>query len=227
MSSDARAREAWSLLQSCGRGKESMAESLLEAGACPDGTLSDEEAMGFIVSEPEAATGRPLPWNILIGTAPAMVAAWAGHAGLVRMLARRGADLNKASPTGMTALHFAAEHGRVEAAVELVQNGASLDLLNEKGVSPLGMAAYYGRYPSESLAIVEMLLRRGASRACINDDSLRVATEWNQNEKIGSDWGWTMDSDIKILLDVAKERSELDDASLGENMKVRKKRPSL
>lgn len=222
------ARDALALLQSCGHGRTSVAERLLAAGVSPNAVIGSDEAISVILSElstPEAETelGRPLPWPLLIGTTPAMVAAWGGHAGVIECLALRGADLNQASPAGMTALHFAAENGRVEAALELVRKGAALDMLDERGVSPLGMAAYYGRYPSESLAIVEMLLRHGASLASVNGDSLRAATEWHREKKMGADWGWTMDPEMTALLNAAEESSEIS-RSIGAAPKGRRAR---
>src|SRR5437867_4217380 len=52
-------------------------------------------------------------------------AAMRGDAAAVRALLREGADVNIAEGDGMTALHFAAEHGDPEVAALLLESGAN------------------------------------------------------------------------------------------------------
>lgn len=73
-----------------------------------------------------------------------------------RQLARR--DLvNQAQADGMTALHWAAFHGNLEVAKQLVAAGATVSVTNRYGIPPLSLACQNG-----SAALVEWLLQNGA-----------------------------------------------------------------
>ena len=63
----------------------------------------------------------------------------------VRLLLDRGASVNRAvQATGMTALHFASQHGCVDTARLLVERGADVNSADEQGKTPHDLASSYG-----------------------------------------------------------------------------------
>ena len=64
-----------------------------------------------------------------------MISAFKGHEEIVEYLLSRGAELDRRTNCGATALHFAAESGHVSIVRLLVSRGASL-LPNELGLTP-------------------------------------------------------------------------------------------
>ena len=66
-------------------------------------------------------------------------------------------DINQQSPSGLTALHYAAAEGSLECLQELVARGVLLDVHDSQGCSPLDFAAKGGYFDCAAL-----LVRAGA-----------------------------------------------------------------
>ena len=82
-----------------------------------------------------------------------------GDTALVRSLIKGGADVNAAQGDGMTALHWAADHGDVEQTRMLVYAGARLEAATRNGnYTPLMLAARGGK-----TAVIKALLQAGAN----------------------------------------------------------------
>jgi ankyrin repeat protein len=81
---------------------------------------------------------------------------------VVRLLLRRGVDVNAQDKDAWTSLHWAAFKGRVEVAQVLLDHGANAKLETEKGETALNLASL-GEYDSEEngVSVVRLLLRRG------------------------------------------------------------------
>ena len=89
---------------------------------------------------------------------PVADAAQRGDLDAVRTLLRQGADVNAAQGDGMTALHWAAEHGSVDLIEVLVYAGAHMEATTRLGdYRPLHLAARSGHVEA-----VRVLLERGA-----------------------------------------------------------------
>ncbi len=90
-------------------------------------------------------------------------AAMRGDAGELRILIGRGADVSGAQGDGMTALHWAAERGRLDIASALLTAGASPSAVTRLGgYQPLHLAARGGHD-----GVVAALLRAGASAGAV------------------------------------------------------------
>lgn len=77
----------------------------------------------------------------------------------VRALLQQGADVNAAQGDGMTALHWAAEHGDAELARMLIYAGARLEAATRNGnYTPLHLASRTG-----SAVVIKALLEAGAN----------------------------------------------------------------
>jgi ankyrin repeat protein len=82
-----------------------------------------------------------------------------GDTALVRSLIKQGADVNAAQGDGMTALHWAANHGDVEQTRMLIYAGARLEAATRNGnYTPLHLAARTGK-----ASVVKALLDAGAN----------------------------------------------------------------
>lgn len=82
-----------------------------------------------------------------------------GDTALVRSLIKGGADVNAAQGDGMTALHWAADHGDVEQTRMLIYAGARLEAATRNGnYTPLMLAAQGGK-----TAVIKALLQAGAN----------------------------------------------------------------
>ncbi len=90
-----------------------------------------------------------------------MWAAAFGHAGLVQLLAARGAHLDaRGSRAGRTALQLAAANDHSDVVEALIERGAQINAQDLEGASALMLAAEKGH-----TAIVQQLLRAGADPA--------------------------------------------------------------
>jgi len=133
-------------------GQEEMVNLLLANGARPD-TTSQE----------------PLSKSALL------VAAQAGHTGVVVQLIAHGANVDARSTAGDTALMFAAANGNAGIVDLLLQNGASPNIGNLDGLSPLYLASLNGHwYITEQLLTAGIDLRT-EQIAAINDDPRTAA----------------------------------------------------
>jgi ankyrin repeat protein len=82
-----------------------------------------------------------------------------GDTAAVRALIKQGADVNAAQGDGMTALHWAADHGDVEQTRMLIYAGARLEAATRNGnYTPLHLAARSGK-----ASVVKALLDAGAN----------------------------------------------------------------
>ncbi|GAA2756532.1 ankyrin repeat domain-containing protein [Actinopolymorpha rutila] len=100
-----------------------------------------------------------------------VVAAALGHAGVVDLLSRRGADPGTRAMAGLTALHWAAVQGHLDVVDLLITRGAPLeDADNYHHATVLGVAVWAvnnGTHP-DRVTIVERLLAAGARADAIN-----------------------------------------------------------
>lgn len=104
-------------------------------------------------------------WGSLPAAAPVADAARANDVGEVRTLLRSGEDVNAAHGDGMTALHWAAEHGNAELAEVLLVAGAHPEAVTRLGdYTPLHIAARKG-----ASGVVRVLLEKGADPAARTD----------------------------------------------------------
>jgi ankyrin repeat protein len=106
---------------------------------------------------------------LLAGTAdgPLIQAVRQGNVEAVAMLIQRGEDLNATDGDGLSALHWAAERGDLEAARVLIAAGASLDAGTRIGrYTPLHLASRGGH-----AAVVEALLEAGADPNAVTTSS--------------------------------------------------------
>ena len=98
---------------------------------------------------------------------PVADAAMRGQTDLVRSLLAGGADVNAAHGDGMTALHWAAEHGNAEMAEILIYSGASVHGVTRIGqYTPLHLASRSG-----SDQVVRMLIEADADVSATTTNS--------------------------------------------------------
>jgi ankyrin repeat protein len=88
------------------------------------------------------------------GARPLLVAAVNRHLGVVKLLIRRGADVNARGPGGITALHGAACGDDEEMVAFLLEQGAQANSTMHGDRTPLKLACHEGQ-----LAVVHMLLQ--------------------------------------------------------------------
>ncbi len=122
-------------------------------------------ALGLVVIMAATSTASPAPVP-LCPSAPALCAsastevadaAMRGDVEAVRSLLKQGADANAAQGDGMTALHWAAEHGSVAIAEMLIHAGANLAATTRLGdYTPLHLAGKAGH-----AAVANALLEAG------------------------------------------------------------------
>lgn len=122
-------------------------------------------AAGFLIAQP----GIDLDALGPTGENALMLAALRGHAGLLRQLIERGAEVNK---PGWTPLHYAATHpgpASVEMVELLLEHSAYIDAASPNDSTPLMMAARYGNPAS-----VRLLIDAGADVTLRNQQGLNA-----------------------------------------------------
>ena len=164
-------------------------ELAMRAGNLPAARLLRERGAGVDPLRPEdallaaCATGDEAAARAAVAADPAMLARLqasdgqalvrateSNNAGAVRVLAALGFDLGAEGPWGGTPLHHAAWRGRVEVTRALLAAGAPVDARDRTyGSSPLAWAAHGSANcrsaDDDYLAVVDLLLRAGATRA--------------------------------------------------------------
>jgi uncharacterized protein len=108
-----------------------------------------------------------------------MMAALGGHAGLVKTLIDKGADVNK---TGWAPLHYAATKGHVVIIKMLLDKFAYIDAESPNKSTPLMMAAMYGTFDA-----VRLLVEEGADVLLKNEQGLTAldfATRANRADSV-------------------------------------------
>jgi len=86
-------------------------------------------------------------------------------------LARGGINLSEADGSGRTALHAAAEAGKLDAVTALIEKGANIDAVDSEGVTPLLLATRAGEVEA-----VRLLLRQNASPEISDNQRYRPLT---------------------------------------------------
>jgi ankyrin repeat protein len=106
-----------------------------------------------------AWTIRPAPAAPAVAPSPVADAAMRGELARVRQLIQQGADVNAAQGDGMTALHWAAEHGDSAMTAVLLKAGAKTTAVTRNGsYTPLHVAGRNGH-----AAVVRALVKAGAA----------------------------------------------------------------
>jgi ankyrin repeat protein len=95
-----------------------------------------------------------------------MACCW-GHVDTVKMLLRRGANIQVKNYDGWTALHQASFEGHTDIAKLLVEHGAHIPSKNEKGWTPLHLACREGKTDT-----AKMLIENGADTGVTSDNGL-------------------------------------------------------
>ncbi len=151
--------EEWRALRGVGTGKLELVEALLAHGANPNA----------LIAKPPQRVGFTRGGLNLVGATPFLVAAAAGDASLMRLLAANGANPRLATKENTTPLMAAAGVGRVSAessvtesraleAVKLaLELGGDVNRANNGGDTPL-----HGAASMRSDAIVQLLVDKGA-----------------------------------------------------------------
>ena len=81
------------------------------------------------------------------GSLPVMRPIWNNNIKMFDLLITFGADINKRTANGYTAVFFAAERGRTNILTKLLEmQHCKIDLSTEKGLSPLDLAILNGYY---------------------------------------------------------------------------------
>ncbi len=107
--------------------------------ACEAGLLA---AAGRLVEEDGSRVDGAMGQG---GWTPLYSACWCGYLEVVRLLAEKGADLDKVDTTGWTALWIACWCGHLDVVQLLVEKGADLDTVAVSGRIPLFVACWIGR----------------------------------------------------------------------------------
>ena len=100
---------------------------------------------------------------------------------IVRVLLRRGANVNKKSKLGRTALYFATTTGDPGLVADLLNHGSDINTPDFLGVTPLMQAAKYA-----DPEIVSLLLARGASVHEIDTEG-KTALQFAQERRVYSE----------------------------------------
>ncbi|XP_043261177.1 protein fem-1 homolog C isoform X2 [Colletes gigas] len=150
------------LVMACRNGHYDVAEYLIEqCGA-------DIEQPGSVVVDGETIEGAPPLW----------CAAAAGHAALVRLLVKKGANVNSTTKTNSTPLRAACFDGHLNIVRYLVYHGADIEMANRHGHTSLMIACFKGH-----IRIAMFLLRQ---RADVNRQSARGNTALHDCAESGS-----------------------------------------
>nr|XP_053638367.1 transient receptor potential channel pyrexia-like [Cherax quadricarinatus] len=116
-----------------------------------------DKVTSLLQNDPDfLTTPEPQPWLHLAINAPANCRR------LLRLLLEAGLSTDIPDKAGVTALHLAANKGRVKCLQELLQWKASVDIRDDIGHTPLHYATF-SRH-RKALTCIHLLIRAGASR---------------------------------------------------------------
>lgn len=126
-------------------------------------------------------------------TTPLCISALNGSLSIVAHLVGKGADVNKRSANGETALISACSTGNVDMTQYLIEAGASIELTKSGDVSPLMIACQ-----NEHLAVVQLLIEYGADikRKDIRGSSAAFYCKANKSEHVLK---FLLSLDLKLL----------------------------
>ena len=104
------------------------------------------------------------------GCSVLLAAAVNGNAEMIReIVSTPGCDINAADRSHMTPLHKVAQHGKTEAALELIRHGAKKALASYELGTPLHVAAVFGH-----VSTVKAMLRVGCPVDVVNNEGYSV-----------------------------------------------------
>ena len=89
---------------------------------------------------------------------PADVTSQSGHLEGLKLLIKKGAEVNQAAENGATPSFFAAKGGHLELLMLLVEKGANVNQANKNGATPAHIAAWNGH-----LEVLRLLVEMGGA----------------------------------------------------------------
>ena len=101
---------------------------------------------------------------------------WEKHLSMIKILLNAGADINRKSCIGSSALYLACFNGNLAIAKELIRRGANIHSLDRLNETPLHVAV-----KNDHLAIVKFLLENGAT---LNSSVMKSAIHGNKPSMI-------------------------------------------
>jgi ankyrin repeat protein len=104
------------------------------------------------------------------GETPLHHAVRRGQYEVMRMLAKRGADVNARSEGDVAPIHVAAIAGHAQAVDWMLERGVAIECPDEAGATPLHYAAHGGQEE-----VITLLLERGADPQLRDGDGLSAA----------------------------------------------------
>ena len=104
----------------------------------------------------------------------------------------RGDDVNAADDLGRTALHAAAQEGRIDIAAILIEHGATVEARNKAGDTPLDYAVFHGHSD-----IADLLRKHGAVD--------RKGESALQHDRDTETIGWASMQSVHKLIDEIKK----------------------
>eukprot|EP01009_Symbiontida_sp_KSa7_P000216 NODE_104_length_1440_cov_567.514738_g82_i0.p1 GENE.NODE_104_length_1440_cov_567.514738_g82_i0~~NODE_104_length_1440_cov_567.514738_g82_i0.p1 ORF type:complete len:428 (+),score=95.00 NODE_104_length_1440_cov_567.514738_g82_i0:28-1284(+) len=189
---------------------------------CAVSTLSMYTALHFAVREGHTKTVRALlnaaeiDFDIkdMMDRAPLVVAARAGKADIVRLLAEKKADPATVDKWGNSALHLAVKFSKVDVVKELVKDSAKpadmIQLTDEFGVTPLHVAAIQASNEAESKSCT-IIKEHGSYGMKVDNKSVVSVVSDGPAEKAGMRVG-------DIILSVNGDRTDPDEPALLTHM---------
>ena len=100
--------------------------------------FDEGEALETLIKKNPAAIDPKTDWS------PLMYAATSGNINALKILIKHGAQINRQTPSGITALYMSAREGQEEAVRLLLKAGAKPDICTRDGVSPARIARIRG-----------------------------------------------------------------------------------